>query len=141
MRHSAGFSLIELLIVTVIVAILSSLALPSYVSFIRESRRSDAAIALMELAAAAERFYATNSHFNGVTPTRLLGRELSDDGHYALAMRVSDDGQRYTATATPVNDGGQVHDSCYRYLLDSVGRKGNESSSGLAINTSDCWPE
>ena len=141
MKHTSGFSLIELLIVVVIVAILSSLALPAYVGFVRESRRSDAAIALMELAAAAERYYAINSSFGGVTPATLLGGDLSDDGHYRLAMTVSGDGQRYSATATPVNEGSQMNDRCYRYLLDSVGQRGNESRNGVEISASSCWPE
>jgi type IV pilus assembly protein PilE len=141
MKHRRGFSLIELLIVTVLVAILASLALPACVGFIRESRRSDAAIGLMELAAAAERYYASNSTFSGVTPATLLGGDLSNDGHYRLAMTVSEDGQAFTATATPVNAGSQTNDSCYRYLLDSVGQRGNESRSGEATSFSSCWPE
>jgi type IV pilus assembly protein PilE len=141
MKETAGFSLIELLIVTVIVAILSTLALPAYVGFIRESRRSDATIALMELAAAAERHYATNSTFSGVTPATLLGRDFSEDGHYRLAVTVSEEGQRYTASATPLDEGSQMNDRCYRYLLDSVGQRGNESRSGAAISSSPCWPE
>lgn len=141
MKETAGFSLIELLIVAVIVAILSTLALPAYVGFIRESRRSDATIALMELAAAAERYYATNSTFSGVTPATLLGRDFSEDGHYRLAVTVSEEGQRYTATATPRDEGSQMNDRCYRYLLDSVGQRGNESRSGAATGFSSCWPE
>jgi type IV pilus assembly protein PilE len=141
MKNRAGFSLIELMIVTVIVAILSTLALPAYVDFVRESRRSDAAISLMELAAAAERYYADNRNFSGVTPAALLGRSLSDDGHYTLAITVSEDGQRYSATATPVSEGSQAHDRCYRYMLDSAGQRGNESRSGVAISATSCWPE
>ncbi len=141
MRDSAGFSLIELLIVTVIVAILSSLALPAYVGFIRESRRSDAAIALMELAAAAERYYAMNGNFSGVTPGILLGRSVSDDGHYLLTLTVSEDGQDWQAGATPLNGGSQEDDACYRFLLNASGIRGNEAGNGQPVTHSTCWPE
>lgn len=141
MRHSAGFSLIELLIVTVIVAILSSLALPAYVGFIRESRRSDAAIALMELAAAAERYYAINGNFSDATPGILLGRSVSDDGHYFLTLTVSDDGQGWQAGATPINGGSQQDDACYSFLLNSSGIRSNEGGNGQPVTHSTCWPE
>ncbi|MCH8058598.1 MAG: prepilin-type N-terminal cleavage/methylation domain-containing protein [Proteobacteria bacterium] len=41
-KKNAGFSLIELMIVIVIVAILVSLAYPSYIQYVRKSKRGEA---------------------------------------------------------------------------------------------------
>lgn len=45
-----GFTLIELMIVVAIVAILMAIALPSYASFMKKSRRGDAEATLMDIA-------------------------------------------------------------------------------------------
>ena len=50
-KLTTGFSLTELLITVAIVAILLTIAVPGYQQFIQESRRSDAVISLMRMAA------------------------------------------------------------------------------------------
>ena len=55
-----GFTLIELMVVVVIATILLGIAVPSYMSQIRKSRRTDAKTALLELAGREERFLSTN---------------------------------------------------------------------------------
>ena len=46
-RKQHGFTLIELMIVVVIVAILASISYPSYREFVRRSARSEAKTALL----------------------------------------------------------------------------------------------
>ncbi|HET9108841.1 MAG TPA: prepilin-type N-terminal cleavage/methylation domain-containing protein, partial [Steroidobacteraceae bacterium] len=44
-----GFTLIELMIAVVVVAILMAIAVPSYESYVEKSRRTDAKTALLDL--------------------------------------------------------------------------------------------
>src|SRR5215813_10091012 len=59
-RAAGGFTLIELMVVVVIATILLSIAVPSYMSQVRQSRRTEAKTAVLDLAGREERFFATN---------------------------------------------------------------------------------
>ncbi len=54
-RRAAGFTLVELMIVVMIVGILAAVAIPSYMNNVVKSSRSAAQTELLELAAAQER--------------------------------------------------------------------------------------
>lgn len=68
-----GFTLIELMIVVVIIAILASIAIPSYRNHICKVERNQAKADLQAFAQAMERYYTTNnfSYVNafGVVPS------------------------------------------------------------------------
>src|SRR5256885_11930943 len=55
-----GFTLIELMVVVAIATILFSIAIPSYMTYIRQSRRTEAKTAVLDLAGREERFLSTN---------------------------------------------------------------------------------
>ena len=52
---SSGFTLIEVMIVVALIALLATIAMPSYQDSIRKSRRADAKAALVQLAQFMER--------------------------------------------------------------------------------------
>jgi len=58
-----GFTLIELMVVVVIVAILVGIAYPAYVDQMRKTRRSEGKALLMELMSAEERHYTENGTY------------------------------------------------------------------------------
>ncbi|OOY52181.1 type IV pilin protein [Solemya velum gill symbiont] len=60
---NSGFSLIELLITIVVIAILASVAYPDYSQFVLKSRRLDAQSELMDLAHRQEIYYAANATY------------------------------------------------------------------------------
>ena len=55
-----GFTLIELMVVVAIATILFAIAIPSYVTYIRQSRRTEAKTAVLDLAGREERYLSTN---------------------------------------------------------------------------------
>ena len=62
-KSSIGFTLIELMIVVAIVAILASIAYPSYISSVIKGRRAEGRAALAELMQQQERYMTQNNNY------------------------------------------------------------------------------
>jgi type IV pilus assembly protein PilE len=60
LRYSRGMTLIELMVVVVIATILVSIAVPSYMAQVRQSRRVEAKTAILDLAGREERYFSTS---------------------------------------------------------------------------------
>ncbi len=129
----AGFTLIELLITIAIVAILSTLAYPSYQSFITKARRGEAGRELQAFAAGMERYYANNdSSYKDATPTRITSSSHTEHGYYSLAVTLSNSNQSYILSATAT--AAQANDSkCPSFTLTSTGKKGPPAT------VDQCW--
>jgi len=100
-----GFTLVEMLITIAVIAILASVAWPSYESYVRRSKRATAQSALMTI---ANREQAHLLDLRGYT-TSLLALNFSPPqelrGDYAFTI-VADNNvspRVFVATATPLN--------------------------------------
>lgn len=57
-RRLAGFTLIEVMIVVVIIGILASIAYPSYNEYVKRGNRTEGQVFLSDAAARQERYYS-----------------------------------------------------------------------------------
>src|SRR5580693_6458506 len=133
LKRITGFSLIELMVVVVIAAILVSLALPSYMLQVRQSRRTEARTAILDLAGREERFFSTNGATYTAAPGNLgytaFGIPIGS-GYYSLAVCTPDclasalPAPSYSVTATPVAGQSQVNDAqCTSFSVNSAGQQ------------------
>ncbi|MGL5814387.1 MAG: type IV pilin protein [Aeromonas sp.] len=135
LSKEGGFSLLELMIVVVVVAILSAVAYPSYQSHITASRRAEAKAALVEAAQYMEREFTLTGGYGSANLVSAGLSTLPRDGgstYYQLAVNAS--GAAFTLTATPT--GGMGGDECGILMLDQFGR---QSVSGASDTAADCW--
>ena len=144
-RINQGFTLIEVMIVVGIIAILASIAYPSYQDSVVKSRRSDAMGALQGLAQAMERHYTDTGSYeaaaasgNDTGAPAIFATRSPIDGsvaYYNLVITAAT-GTGYTIQAQPL--GSQVGDG---YLqLKSNGERAWARSGGSAFATTDyCW--
>jgi type IV pilus assembly protein PilE len=140
MRRYQGFTLIELMIVVVIVAILAAIAYPSYRQSVMKSRRADCEGALMSLANAAERFFTVNNTYVGTAgagnvPTIFAAQCPVDGGTPTYNLTIVPTATTYTLSATPI--GSQAGEKCGILTLDQAGQKGVNNGNGLTAV--DCW--
>jgi type IV pilus assembly protein PilE len=141
-ERTRGFTLIELMITLVIVAILAGIAVPSYRNYVLRSHRVEATSALLRVAAAQEKFYLQNNTYTknlgkvsglGFSDSDSVATFLTENGWYEIEAKdpVSGDlldGFILTATAK----GDQVNDAdCTSFTLESSGKK--------TASTDKCW--
>lgn len=63
-RAAAGFTLIELVVAMVVIAILAAVAIPNYSAYVTRSKRSAAKTVLLDTANFLERAYTTNGCYS-----------------------------------------------------------------------------
>jgi type IV pilus assembly protein PilE len=137
-----GFTLLEILIVLVVVALLAAFALPGYRGQALRAHRVEAQAALLDLAAAQERHhlrhlrYATDALLTSAPPDGLGLPRYTRNGRYSIDIAAGADASDFTATATAV--GEQATDTgCTRFSIDA---RGVRTATGTGGPSGTCWP-
>src|SRR5512139_3771516 len=141
-RRIAGFTLIEVMIAMVLIAILASIAVPSYRGYLRRGQLAEAFTTLSDLRVKMEQHYQDNK-FYGASANSTACPTLPNAGAFPISGKyftVSCGGlgaapaQTYTLTAT--GTGGLT--TGYTYTLNHNGIKGTTSFDG-ASSSAACW--
>lgn len=127
-----GVTLLELMIVVAIVAILSAITYPHYMTNVRQARRADATAALSLLRTRQEFFFSTDNNRTYTTNLANLAwtGATTQDGNYNIAIAPCAGGtiaQCYVITATAVAGSSQADDNvglnCTVLSIDSRGQR------------------
>ncbi len=141
LRHQRGITLVELMIVLAVVAILASLAVPSYRDYVLRTKRTEGMNAMLNLAACQERAYIKLNRYAldrcGLTDSCLF----SSNQEYQICMALNRNNaiaanQSFTLTATP--QGAQANDSCGNLTLTETGVRGTSVGATDQL-IDDCW--
>lgn len=126
----AGFTLIELMVVVVILGIIASIALPSYRDHVRKARRAAATTCVSAVAQRLERVYTTDLTYTTKPSDSVLTASCDPDAlRYYNVSTSNVQAKAYTVSAAPT--GAQRGDSCGTLSLNQAG--------GKSPATKGCW--
>lgn len=141
MRRLKGFTLVELIVVVAVMVILATIAYPLYTQQVMKSRRTEARVALNEIALAEQRYFTVNGRYAtaaqlGAAYTDALAKMTDTDNngvpdYYAVAL--ASDAGTFSVTATAI--GLQTQDTgCTSFTLDQLGVK-----TATGSTADKCW--
>jgi type IV pilus assembly protein PilE len=147
-RLMSGFTLIELMVTLVVASILLTIAIPAYFTQIRESRRTEAKTALLDLAGREETLYSTQNLYSTVpTTVGYSGGAFPiqvGSGYYSVNVLVPNPAApaaqpSFIITATPVAGTSQAKDApCQSFSVDQLGNQTALNAAG-GVNSTTCW--
>jgi type IV pilus assembly protein PilE len=160
--EASGFSLIELMVVVAVAAILVAIAVPTYQSQVRHSRRTDAKTALLDMAVRQEKYLTLNNSYSSTASNlgySALGVSVGSN-YYNMYVCVGtattttatttpctsytsgQTGTSFVVSAIPVAGSSQVKDTqCLYFAVDNTGTQysSNSLTGGGTVTTATCW--
>lgn len=145
MKSQQGFTLVELMIVVVIVGILTTIAVPSYSSYLVRSARAAAQTELLQLASVQEKIYLNSSAYTANMTTAYdgqatggLGKSPAEtaDGRYELSFNGTPS-QSFEIQAKPKAGTAQVGDGCL--TLNEKGQRQWYQSADNCTGSAIAW--
>ncbi|GAB1368703.1 type IV pilin protein [Azonexus hydrophilus] len=125
---SAGFTLLEIMIVVAIIGILASVALPSYSEYVLRARLTEATNALSSIRALKEQFFQDNRTYVN-SPCSSVGLNLK-----SFSVACSDESaSAYTITAT-----GSGTASGFSYTVNQAGVRATTATK-WGNTSNSCW--
>jgi type IV pilus assembly protein PilE len=149
-KSSRGFTLVELMIVIMIVAILAAIAYPAFNRYAFRARRAEGKDMLMQAATAEERYFTNfNTYINVPATLNLPATSLNQ--YYTLniaagtlnpvtcAVQAGVITNSYVVSAVIDVSKPQANDACGTLMLDNQGvRCPNPTNVAANVNGS-CW--
>jgi type IV pilus assembly protein PilE len=133
-QRQAGFTLVELVVVMLVVAILAGIAYPSYLNFTRRANRTDATRTLMQDAQVLERCYSQTFSYVGC-PNIVYAATPTPNGYYTVTVVAAVNPNGYTITAVPAGPPQNADAPCTSFTLASGA---GQTSTGTGGNAT-CW--
>jgi len=134
-RNARGFTLLEVMIAMVIVAILAAVAYPSYIRHVQDARRNEAKTALLDTANRLERCFTEQYSYQADS---CPSGSVSVGDYYTLTV-TTPSASEYRLEASPKPNSAQAGDRCGTLILDQDGQRRLEGASDTADGASCGW--
>ena len=144
-QRSAGFSLLELMIVVAIVGILAAIAVPNYNGYVMRSKFTEATAQLSDLRVKLEQFYQDNRNYGSTAAVCGVVMPVATVRYFAYTCNFGAVGtnQGFTITATGIVAQGT---DGIAYTIDQTNTRGTVVTAGTTIagggytaGATACW--
>lgn len=129
MKSAKGFTLIEVAIATLMLAVMIAAVYPTYKQHVRSTERAQAMHTIDSFAKQAREYYENNASYTAFSPN--IDAPISG---YSFTTVTTPDS--FLITAIPLND--QLHDVCGELSVNQLGQH-HASKAPPAHYTKRCW--
>lgn len=133
-RHNQGFSLLEALITTGLIVVLSGICVPLYSDYLIRANRDQAKTALAKLSVALELYQINHLTYNGATLAELGFASWRGEKHYRLSLDKLTQ-NTYVLSAIPLATQLRADRACGTLSLNSFGEHSHTGSAPIDA----CW--
>jgi prepilin-type N-terminal cleavage/methylation domain-containing protein len=136
LRNRKGFTLIELMVVVIIVLVLAGIAVPVYMHYIQEGKKSEAYAVIDATVAGALTYFQRNNTFVGGTFANFLAADDVANAHY-FTYALS--GQAATGFVVTASVSGTWGPAAGRVIWTHAGANAANGNAGTGAFTETGW--
>ncbi len=134
MKNNQGFTLIELMVVVIVVAILAAIGIPSYADYVRRGRITEAISGLSEMRVKMEQYFQDNRTYVGACAAGTVATLPANSAYFTFTCPT------LTTTTYGVTATGASNMNGFIYTLDqSNARRTTGLPSGWSGSGNTCW--
>ena len=134
MNRQQGFTLLEVMITVVIIAILSAIAVPAYSDYVTRGRLAEAYAALGAQRVRMEQYYQDMRSYAGACTAGTVAPPMTDSQFFDYECVIAGDGQSYSLTAD-----GLAAIAGFQFTVDQNNNRATGSAPAGWTTNANCW--
>jgi len=140
-RRQSGFTLIEIMIVVMIIAILSAIAIPQYQQYVTRSKFTEATNTLSAMRASMEQYYQDNRVYACPGTPPPLPVPPGNLRYFTFTCTLQADANGTANQAYQLEMQGNAGSAVqgFNYFIDNQNNKWTQAPANWGGNQANCW--
>ena len=142
MKNTRGFTLIEVMVTVVIVAILAAVALPTYTEYVMRGKIQEATTNLLAMRTKMEQYYQDNRTYVGACVAGTVAPLPTGLKYFTITCTPTPTATAYTIVATGGITSGDQSMAGFTYTINEANTRATTAvptSKGWHVPATSCW--